>query len=170
MLCKKKTISKYLKEKLKNSFYFTLVIFLIIFVFNIRLNVSNSIPKGIYHISIYNNGKYKKDDYVIFEEPEEYKKYVVEQLRDLPSAKRIRGVPGDVVEIKDDYIYINNQIEGKIDFNIPVKIKEKYTLKDGEYILLGENDNSLDSRYYGVIKKENILDKAYLLVRIYENK
>jgi len=76
--------------------------------------------------------------------------------------KRVIGVEGDYIEIKDGRLYLNDKI-----------IEEKYVPKDsgkdfskiqvpkGCYFMLGDNRyNSLDSRVYGPIEKENIIGKA----------
>lgn len=74
--------------------------------------------------------------------------------------KRIIGLPGDIVRCIDNELYINGK-----------KIKEDYTLgktsdfeikvREGEYFVLGDNrEVSLDSRYFGSFKKEQIKGKT----------
>lgn len=76
--------------------------------------------------------------------------------------KRIVGLPGDVVEVKDNKFYRNG---------VPIKedyIKEpmtsenfkEYLLNEDEYFVLGDNrNNSRDSRYFGPINEEYIVGK-----------
>ena len=79
--------------------------------------------------------------------------------------KRIIGLPGETVEIKNDEVYVNNQkiIESYIPREIktaPLASQTKWTLKDKEYFVLGDNrDNSNDSRVWGALPKENLIGK-----------
>lgn len=82
--------------------------------------------------------------------------------------KRIIGLPGDHIEIKDGSIYVNSQ-----------KIKEPYLasdentlaiakdlnikLKNNEYFVLGDNRNhSRDSREIGPIPRESIVSRIWV--------
>jgi signal peptidase I len=90
--------------------------------------------------------------------------------------KRIIGLPGETVEINGDQVKIYNKEypQGEIlnepyihiDKTIPSpfsNLKEKVTLKDNEYYVMGDNrHNSSDSRLWGVLPKENIIGKALL--------
>ena len=73
--------------------------------------------------------------------------------------KRIIGMPGDKLEIKDTYLYVNNS---KYDNNKIIdsgNLKNTIKLNEDEYFVLGDNrDNSIDSRYdeIGLIKKDEI--------------
>jgi len=71
--------------------------------------------------------------------------------------KRIIGMPGETVEIKNNKIYINDEeIEDKYGAGNTYSI-DKITLKDDEYYVLGDNRIiSMDSRVFGPIKKEDI--------------
>lgn len=84
--------------------------------------------------------------------------------------KRVIGVPGDTVQIRDGAIYINKKLF--IDkFEAPAideagLAKEEIQLGENEYFVLGDNRNdSEDSRYanIGNIKKEYIVGKAWFL-------
>jgi signal peptidase I len=80
--------------------------------------------------------------------------------------KRIIGVPGDVIDIKDKKVYINGQIYNEPyikgdtfarSMKFPIKVPEK------EYFVLGDNrENSMDSRDLGLIKLGKIEGKAVL--------
>lgn len=80
--------------------------------------------------------------------------------------KRVIGLPGDKIEYRNNYLYINGK---KIkedyshtetaDFNI--KDLGSITVPKNHYFILGDNRiNSVDSRLLGFIKKENIIGKA----------
>ena len=79
--------------------------------------------------------------------------------------KRIIGLPGETVEIKDNKIYINDKkIEDKYGFGVTYNI-DKVTLKDDEYFILGDNRIvSLDSRVFGTIHESEIKGTANFII------
>ena len=80
--------------------------------------------------------------------------------------KRVIGMPGDTVAIKDGEIYINDE---KIDDEYAYGMTSDYdriTLKSDEYFILGDNRLiSKDSRYFGPIKEKEI--KGKVIFRIF---
>lgn len=94
-----------------------------------------------------------RNDIVVIKRPE------MEELL----VKRIVGLPGEKVEIRDGYVYINdNRLtepypHAQYPQNIPA-----YTLGPVEYYILGDNrGNSNDSRAFGPILRENILGRVW---------
>lgn len=87
--------------------------------------------------------------------------------------KRIIGIPGDTVQVKDGYTYINGEQLASDIYGAEVMIEagtasEPVTLGEDEYFVLGDNRNhSLDSRdpSVGILKREDLIGKAW--VRIY---
>lgn len=84
--------------------------------------------------------------------------------------KRVVGVPGDTVQIRDGAIYVNKKLFiDKFEapaIDEPGLAKEEIQLGEDEYFVLGDNRNdSEDSRYanIGNIKKEYIVGKAWFL-------
>ena len=85
--------------------------------------------------------------------------------------KRVIGVPGDTVQIKNGRIYVNGtEFTEKVDV---ASIEDAglaaaaVTLGDDEYFVLGDNrNNSEDSRYanIGNIKREYIIGKAWFVI------
>ena len=75
--------------------------------------------------------------------------------------KRVIGMPGDKVKIRNNKIYINNKIiEDEYAYG-ETSDYEEITLGDDEYFVLGDNRLiSKDSRYFGAIKKSDIKGKA----------
>jgi len=71
--------------------------------------------------------------------------------------KRIIGLPGDTVEIKDNKIFINDK-EQKDSFGYGVTYNiDKVKLGNDEYFILGDNRQiSLDSRVFGKINRSEI--------------
>ena len=82
--------------------------------------------------------------------------------------KRVIGVPGDDVCIKDGKVYINSQqLDDVIDEYIlePGLAKEPIILRENEYFVLGDNrNNSVDSRNsnVGVVSGDDIFGKVIL--------
>lgn len=71
--------------------------------------------------------------------------------------KRIIGLPGETIEIKDNTIYINDQvIADHYGYGNTYSI-DKITLGEDEYYVLGDNRQiSMDSRVIGPINKKDI--------------
>lgn len=85
--------------------------------------------------------------------------------------KRIIGIPGDTVEFKEENIYINGQVLQEDYLPYPsltygpktIKGETKLNLSSQTYLVLGDNrQDSYDSRYFGVIKRETIKGRAIL--------
>ena len=80
--------------------------------------------------------------------------------------KRIIGVPGDDVCIKDGRVYINGQIIRDVvdDYILEAGLAaEPVILRENEYFVLGDNrNNSLDSRNseIGVVSDEEIFGRV----------
>ena len=87
--------------------------------------------------------------------------------------KRIIGLPGEIVQVKDGYTYINEKkltsdIYGREVMDEPGIAEEPIKLGSDEYFVLGDNRNhSQDSRdpYVGVLKRSDLLGRAF--IRIY---
>lgn len=105
----------------------------------------------------YDFGKPKRMDVVVFER--EDKK---------TNVKRVIGIPGDVVQIKEGRVYVNGEVidDEKLGSVALAGLAENpVELGDKEYFLLGDNrDSSEDSRFANVgnVKEEQILGKVWL--------
>jgi len=111
-------------------------------------------------------------------------KYPVEPDRDF--IKRVIGLPGETVEIKEKKVYINGKMldEPYVHFLQPPStnsefhevtsfdVRERYgpvTVPANQYFVMGDNrDNSQDSRYWGFLPRENVKGKAVLIYWSYE--
>lgn len=105
---------------------------------------------------LYKLGKYNRYDVVVLNELAD----------DEIIIKRIIGMPNETVEIKDNKIYVNDEvIEDKYAYGETSDF-DKIKLGADEYFLLGDNRLiSKDSRYFGAINKKDIMGKT--IFRIY---
>lgn len=109
--------------------------------------------------------EYQRGDVVVLIPPTEQSKHYI---------KRIIGIPGDVIKVYECSVFIYR--DGK-----QFQLEEKYLdqsnctfggssylqngrsveISDGYYAVLGDNRvNSLDSRFFGLVKKSEILGKV----------
>lgn len=102
---------------------------------------------------IYNYNKLQRGNVIVFHSDE-----LKEEL-----VKRLIGLPGDTVDVKEDGVYVNNV---KLDEPYIVNRGGKtgsYKVPQGEYFFLGDNrSNSYDSRLWKdpYIPKDKIKGKA----------
>jgi signal peptidase I len=87
---------------------------------------------------------------------------------EIPYIKRVIGLPGDTVEIKDGTVSINGTpINEPYILQEPPQNNKDYgptVLSDDEYFVLGDNrNNSSDSRSWGPIKRNDIIGKAWFI-------
>lgn len=155
-------------DKNKGFIISVIAVFIISFLFNAfivqlaKVNgesmMPNFEPSQLLVVSkISSKDNYKRGDVIIF-------KYNGKKL-----IKRLVGLPGEKVQIIDNDIYIN---DSKIEDYVDIKMTEiennkltgeGITLKEGEYIFLGDNrNNSIDSRRFGVVKKKDVIGKVIL--------
>ncbi len=86
--------------------------------------------------------------------------------------KRVIGLPGETVEIKNNQLYINNNLyeEEYLKDNVEYpdfSLNELgySTIPENMYLVLGDNrENSVDSREIGLISKKNINGKIALRI------
>jgi len=85
--------------------------------------------------------------------------------------KRVVGVPGDVVELRGDHLWLNGRPH---EVGPHVTIPAVWAWRDfgpvqvptGQYFMMGDNrDNSKDSRYFGCVPLNQVIGKAeYVLL------
>lgn len=82
-----------------------------------------------------------------------------------PYIKRVIGLPGETVEIRDTKVYINGQELYEPYINEPCEASRcpnrTWTLGADEYFMMGDNRNhSSDSRAFGAVKRERVIGEA----------
>lgn len=79
--------------------------------------------------------------------------------------KRIIGLPGDIVAVRNGQVYVNDQlIEEPYIITPHVRDYEGVTVPEGTVFVMGDNrNNSSDSRAWGTLNIEDIIGKAVLI-------
>jgi signal peptidase I len=103
----------------------------------------------------------KRGDVIVFKAPTD---------KDKDFIKRVSGVPGDKVSLKDGFVYINDsKISESTYLASDVRTYggdflnegEPVTVPDGNYIVLGDNRPfSSDSKEYGFVEEKYIIGKV----------
>ncbi len=156
-------VKEFAKDTAKIAILIIIILLLIQYVFSITKVVGSSMYPNLKdeEILILNKLKYrisevKRGDIISLKYADT--KYLI---------KRVIGLPGDTIKIKNNKVYINEEIlnEGYIsselvydDFSLESLNYSK--IPENMYFVLGDNrENSLDSREIGLVPKEDIIGK-----------
>ena len=106
----------------------------------------------------------KRGDIIVFEYPNN---------PSIDYIKRIVGVPGDVIEVRDKQLYRNGEkveesyirhSEGDV---VQPGVRDNYgpvTVPEGKYFAMGDNrDDSQDSRFWGFVDRTAIHGRAWII-------
>jgi len=122
-------------------------------------------------------GTVKRGDVIVFKYPEE---------PDRDFIKRVIGLPGETVELREKKVYINGKpldepyvhflqppsIASELHEMTSFDVRERYgpvTVPPNQYFVMGDNrDNSQDSRYWGFLSRDYIKGRAWLIYWSYE--
>lgn len=108
----------------------------------------------------------KPDDIVVFEFPLEPDKDYI---------KRVIGVPGDKIRIADKIVYRNGEklnpdyTRFEYSASVPASVMprdniEEFTVPEGAFFVMGDNrDASFDGRFWGFVKKDAIVGRAFII-------
>lgn len=136
----------------------------------ILFNVTPSLPRGVYLLLPAKN--IKRGDTVVFDVPEELRKYEYIPKYTKLLLKNVGALANDKVSIKDDMLYINDSSYGKIYVKdgqgtiLPKLNENELQPKNNEFLPLAPHQNSFDGRYYGTIKLDKVKNKAKLILQI----
>ena len=95
-------------------------------------------------------------------------KKIIPDFKETDYVKRIIGIPGDIIDIKDGKVYRNGE-----ELVEPYSIGKTYakilqfpiTILENKYLVLGDNrENSSDGREFGLIDRTRIKGKAVYVV------
>ncbi len=113
----------------------------------------------------------KRGDIVVFSPTQELQK---ESFKDA-FIKRVIGLPGDKIELRDGKVYINNKplqekyldADQRTSIDVcrseinPSYLSKPQTIPPNSYVVLGDNrNNSYDSRCWGLVPRGNIIGHA----------
>lgn len=96
----------------------------------------------------------KRGDVIIFRPPQNPSEFYI---------KRVIGLPGETVQIKDGQVYVaDNKINEPYIVNHGNGGDATYTLGAGEYFVMGDNrPESSDSRVWGILPRSDIVGRAF---------
>lgn len=154
--------AKETKEWLKSLIIAVVIaLFIKTFLFNTTYVLGNSMYPTLHEkdrlianvVSLYIRGP-QRGDIVLLDAPDVPKKKYI---------KRVIGLPGDVVEIKNGEVYLNGEVlvENYIEEDSYTETYDQtlWEVKDGELFVLGDNRDqwaSKDSRYFGCIDRKSL--------------
>jgi signal peptidase I len=123
-------------------------------------------------------GTIKRHDVLVFKYPEE---------PDRDFIKRVIGLPGETVEVREKKVYINGKpldepyahylqpvsVPSELHEVTSIDVRDHYgpvTVSPNQYFTMGDNrDNSADSRYWGFLRRDYIKGKALVIYWSYES-
>lgn len=104
----------------------------------------------------------QREDIVVFEYPQDPSKDFI---------KRVVGIAGDQIEIRDKKVYVNGKLLEQ-DFAIHMDNRSNFkrdylepiTVPEDSLFVMGDNrDNSHDSRFWGFVKLKAVKGKAFII-------
>ncbi|QSF47584.1 signal peptidase I [Paenibacillus tianjinensis] len=137
-----------------------------IFVFNVSTVIGHSMQPTLYEgeklvinkitLSFAAPGR---GDVIVLHDPStgpDRKEYLV---------KRVIGIPGDIIEVKEHQLYVNGELadEPYIDTDIEDSDFPALTVEKGTYFVMGDNRHagaSKDSRFFGPVPLSTIVGKV----------
>ena len=158
------SIREFIIDFVKLIIVIVIILFLMIYVVSVTQVVGNSMKSTLENgdVLILNKFKYqftdiKRGDIISLEYADT--KYLI---------KRVIGLPGDNISIRDNVLYIKGElyVENYLDEGLEYDDFELSSLgydkiPEDMYLVLGDNrEDSLDSREIGLISKDDVIGKV----------
>lgn len=103
----------------------------------------------------YRLGTYQRGDIIVFHFPGDPKEDYI---------KRVIGLPGDTVEIHDQYVFVNGQMLEEDYIAAQPNYTKSYQVPEDGLFVLGDNRNqSSDSHMWGHVPTANVVGKALIV-------
>jgi len=113
-------------------------------------------------------GPYQRGDIIVFNPPPDW----AQQPDSTPYIKRVIGVGGDVIEIRDDgYVYVNGTkldepylyAEDGQPQPTTAQGQSRWVVPNGELFVMGDHrEKSADSRSFGTVPVSSVIGRAWL--------
>lgn len=153
-----------MKKLLKENYWFVIVVIAIILIKNFIFtpvivdgpSMEPTLKNG--NIMIMSRLTYKSNL------PKRFDIVVIQKK--VPIIKRVIGLPGERVMIKDNLLYINNKLVSEpYKHKLTLDYKLEQVIPDGNYFVLGDNRPvSNDSRSFGLISQEEMLGNIIISI------
>ncbi len=103
----------------------------------------------------YRLGTPQRGDIIVFHFPRDPKEEYI---------KRVIGLPGDTVEVKNGQVYINGNLLNENYIDVKMDYTGSWRVPAGQLFVLGDNrNNSSDSHDWGTVPMDYVVGKAVLV-------
>ncbi len=171
-------------SSVSNFIFNTVEAIIIALALSIVLYLFVATPHEVMGKSMYPN--FQHEEYLIgnkitynFADPKRGDVVIYEYTESVDYIKRVVGLPGETISLKDGKIYINDRkldetsyLDGSIYTSGGDFLYEggSVNIPTGHYFTMGDNRaSSYDSREFGTIEREKIKGKAFLVYFPFEN-
>jgi signal peptidase I len=103
----------------------------------------------------YRLGSPHRGDIIVFHFPRDPKEEYI---------KRLIGLPGDEIEVKNNWVYVNGQLLDESYLKVTTNYIGTWRVPEGQLFVLGDNrNNSSDSHDWGTVPMDYVVGKAVLV-------